>query len=177
MRSPVPVPVERQIEQQSGAAPRPARKGRNLQILEQLQPVAVARHCLRVKLAGEIGEHHAVAGKPANRDHIRLHLAHEGLARHGDADIAAPGMRQFHLGQFGIDLGDLPADGVLDVAGVGGRIDFAPPEQQPTIARLAKIAHHEARIVDALTARQDWTVATQGDGGADEGTDRHDMGG
>ncbi len=49
----------------------------------------------------------------------------------------------WNVGKLGIDLGDLAADVLADVARIVGGIGFAPAEQQPPVLRLAEIAHDE----------------------------------
>src|SRR5690606_29348391 len=105
------------------------------------------------------------------------HLAHEGHARDGDADIAAPAMGYRNIGERGIDLADLAADVAFDIGARLAAIDFAPAEQEPPAAEAAEVAHDEARIVDRLAAGQDRTVRAERLGRADEGADRHDVGG
>lgn len=79
--------------------------------------------------------------------------------------------------RLGINLGDLPADMAGNIAWRIGRIGLAPAEQQPVVSRLAEITHHEAGIGDRFLAGDDIRIGVERCGGADEGADRHDVGG
>ncbi len=118
-----------------------------------------------------------MAGIAACRNDTGHYFAHKWLAWHGYAYRSAPGLRDFNLVQGGVNLRNLSADMFAYVAGIVGCIGLTTTKQQATILGFAEIAYNEARVIDRLSAGDDWTVIAQRCCCANERPDRHDVGG